>query len=100
MKKIFLALGNDRPKILIQLEDYVLQAIIAILEGKSREDIMGTLYSQILSLEMDLANDNEALNWFNLSATDFSIPPTPPLSNFPSTPLAAVPSHLKDNFQG
>jgi len=86
--KIFLALGNDRPQILVQLEDHVLQAIIGISEGKSREDAMDSLYSQILALEKDLDNNDDALNWFNLCTA--VIPPTPEPSEIPSAPLAGV----------
>ena len=59
--KTFFALGNDRSQILIKLEDCVLQAIISILEGKSCEYAMDTLYSQLFSMEKDLAKDNKAL---------------------------------------
>jgi hypothetical protein len=54
------------------------------------EDVIGALYTEISSLEKDLGNDNDALNWFDLATTAFSIPPTPPSSNFPSTPLAGL----------
>ena len=74
-------------------------AIIAISEGKLRFDAMSTLYAQIQCLEKDLANDDTALNWFNL------LSPVSPngfkntASEVPSTPLALMP-HLKNNFQG
>lgn len=87
MNKIFVALGNNRPQILLQLEDYVLQAIIDISKGSLNEDALDTLYSQILSLENVLSNDNEAMNWFNLSVTSNPAPSTPPLSQSHSTPL-------------
>jgi hypothetical protein len=90
MMKIFIALGNDRPQILVQLEDRVLHAILAISEGKSPEDVISNLYAEIFSLEKDLGNDHDALNWFDWSTPAFSIPPTPPASKFPSTPLAGV----------
>jgi hypothetical protein len=83
---MFVALGNDRPGILIRLEDHVLQAIIDISEGKSRDESIGALYSLILPLEKDLENDDNALNWFNLSKTATSIPSTPTPSDFPSMP--------------
>jgi hypothetical protein len=89
MKKIFVALGNDRPQILITLEDHVLQAIIGISEGMSIQDAMDKLYSQIKSLQDDLADDVVALSWFNL---------TSPPSDIPSTPLS-MPNLLKDKFQ-
>jgi hypothetical protein len=65
--KIFLALGNDRPQILIDLEDYVLHAIIDISEGKATEDVIEALYLQIQSREKDLGINRKALNWFDLS---------------------------------
>lgn len=100
IKKIFRALGNDRPQILVQLEDHVLQAIIGISQGNSREEAMGTLYSQILSLENDLANDNKAMGWFNLCADPSSIPSSIITSEFPSTPLEASPNVVIDKFKG
>ena len=60
--KTFFALGNDCPQTLVKLEDCVLQAIILISEGKLCEYAMDTLYSQLFSMERDLAKDNEALN--------------------------------------
>ena len=57
-------LGNDCPQILVKLEDCVLQAIISISEGKSREYAMDTLYYELFSMEKDLAKNNEALTWF------------------------------------
>ena len=53
--KTFFVLGNDRPQILVKLEDCVLQAIISISEWKSHEYAMDTLYSQLFSMEKDLA---------------------------------------------
>jgi hypothetical protein len=58
----------------VKLEDRVLEAIIAISEGKSRDDAIDKLYSQILLLHDDLRNDNDALDWFNLSTAPFAIP--------------------------
>jgi hypothetical protein len=47
---------------------------------------MNNLYMQILSLEKDLGNDNQALIWFTLSNATLSIPSTPPPpSDLPST---------------
>jgi hypothetical protein len=85
--KIFVGLGNDRPPILIQLEDHVLNAILAISEGRLPEDVINTLYSEIVSLEKNLGNDQGALHWFKLS---LPIPPTPPSSTFPLTPLSGI----------
>ena len=68
----------------------VLQAIISISEGKSREYAMDTIYSQLFSMEKDLAKDNEALTWFNLVTAPFAIPSTPPPSKFPSKSSAGV----------
>lgn len=105
IKKVFNALGNERPQILIQLEDRVLEGIIAISEGKPREEAMAVLYSQISALKMDLAKDDDALSWFDLSSDPFAIVSSPTLPEFPSTPLARyVPAdlrfHLKDKFLG
>ena len=83
-QKVFNALGNNRPEILIWLEDQVLHAIIDISEGKPREDAMSTLYSQIRSKEKELADDDAALNWFNLHTTPSSKTTTPEIF---STPL-------------
>jgi hypothetical protein len=88
INKIFVALGNNRPQILVLLEDYVLQAIIGISEGRLHEDALDTLYSQILSLENELSSDDEAMNWFNLSTAAIPATSTPPPSEFHSTPLA------------
>ena len=88
--KTFFALGNDHPHILVKLEDCILQAIISISEGKSREYAMDTLYSELFSIKKDLAKDNEALTWFNLATAPFAIPSMPPPSRFPSKSLAGV----------
>ena len=88
--KTFFTLGNDHPQILVKLEDCVLQAIISILEGKSHEYAMDTLYSELFSMEKDLDKDNEALTWFNLAMAPFSIPSMPPPSKFPSKSSAGV----------
>lgn len=85
--KLFIALGNDRPRNLVSLEDQVLQAIIGLSEGKSREHIMDGLYSQIKAMETDLSDDNHAMTWFNSTKPSVSIPSTPLPSEFPSTPL-------------
>jgi hypothetical protein len=87
-QKIFSALGNNRPQILVQLEDFVLQAIVAISEGKPRDPVMDSLHAQVLSLEQDLAKDKDALAWFDLSIAVPVTPSTPPaLSKIPSTPF-------------
>ena len=52
---------------------------------------MSILYSQIQSLEKELADDDAALDWFNLRTS---------VSEIPSTPLALMPHHLKNKFQG
>ena len=84
-----MALGNNRPQILVQLEDCVLNAVISIAEGKSHENIIDDLYSQISSLEHDLMNDYDALAWFNIApdpeaALDPEAAPDPVTD--PSTP--------------
>lgn len=88
--QIFIALGNNRPPILVRLEDYVLQAIVGVLEGRSLEEALDAVYSQIQSLEDDLNEDEEALNWFNLSEPATSTPLTPPPSEIPSTPFSRM----------
>ena len=97
---MFIVLGNDRPQILVQLEDHVLQAIMSISEGNSRDDVIDTLYSQLISLEKDLANNNEAMKWFNFAIASSSIPLTTAMLELPSTPMAALPNLSKDMFQG
>jgi hypothetical protein len=105
IQKIFNALGNDRPQILIQLEDCVLEGIIAISEGMPREEAMCTVYTQLSSLKMDLGKDINALSWFNLSLDALAVPSTPP-SEFLSTPMAPSVSvgdlrfNLKEMIQG
>jgi hypothetical protein len=66
IKKIFAALGNDRPQILVQLEDSVLHAIIDISKGKSSEAVIDALHLHIQSVEKDLLDDDDAMNWFDL----------------------------------
>ena len=79
LKKTFVTLGNDRPQILVELEDSVIEAVIAISEGKSRENVMDNLYSKLLSQEESLEKDEKALDWFNCV--------TDPDPSRPSTPL-------------
>lgn len=68
------------------LEDRVLEAIVAISEGKSAVNVLDALYWQLSLLENDLKNDVNAMDWFNLSTVGFAILPTPPALVFPSTP--------------
>ena len=87
------------------MEDCVLKGIIAISEGVPREKAMGTLYSELLSLKMDLDNDKNALSWFSLSPDTSPVPSIPTNSDFPSTPLpGGVPAdirfHLKEKLLG
>jgi hypothetical protein len=83
---MFVALGNNRPPILIRLEDMVLRCVVSISEGKSAVSALDGLYSESVLLESDLRNDVDALGWFDLVTVAFTIPPTPPQSVFPSTP--------------
>lgn len=98
--KVFIALGNDRPEILIRLEDQVLKAVIAVSEGKSREDVMRSLHSDIQSLEKELAEDDVALNWFNLRATASSVPSKTATREIPVSPLASLAHHRRNRFEG
>ena len=76
------------------LEDSVLSAIIAISEGMDPEQVIDALYIELLSMEKDLLEDNEALNWFKLEVP--SVGPSPPLtSEFPSTPMTGVSPYFK-----
>jgi hypothetical protein len=86
--KAFIALGNNRPHTLIQLEDCILNGILAISAGKSSEDAIDMIYSQIPSLEKGLRTDEVALKWFNLFMTPISSPSTP------------APNLLNDVFRG
>lgn len=95
--QIFITLGNNRPKILVQLENCVLQAVLDIAQGKSTEDVIGALCSQVESLQEDLGNDNEASNWFNLSSPAFSAPLTPPASDLRPNRLAG--KCIQNNFK-
>jgi len=88
---------------LVQLEDCVLEGIIAISEGMPREEAMHTLYSKISSLKNDLASDDNAMSWFNLSSDAFDVPPTPAPSEIPSTPFLGsgdLPLHFQKNLEG
>jgi hypothetical protein len=96
LNKTFVTLGNDRPKVIVELEDSVIEAVIAISEGKSRENVMDNLYSKLSSQEEYLDKDEKALDWFNCVTdplTDPSRPSTPLPTNIesvatyrPSTP--------------
>jgi hypothetical protein len=90
IKKIFVALGNNRPRILVELEDCVLRAIIAISKGTPTDMVVDLLHSQIQSLQKDLGEDVEALNWFKLADKDILTTLTPPPSEIPTTPLQGV----------
>ena len=113
INKIFNALGNGWPQILVQLEDLVLECIISITEEKLLEEAVQILYSLISPLMEVLGNDQVALAWFDL----YDKPPpenhsTPLLSEVPLTALARasmelsnfpgyLPKHLnKDRFPG
>ena len=85
MKKIFSDLGNMQPEILVRLEDYVLECIISISEGNSREEAMQILHSQISSSMDSLRSDKKAMSWFNL-CTGFNMDSTSPLFGCPATP--------------
>lgn len=113
VSKIFFALGNDRPQIIVQLEDYVLKAIIALSEGKSREMVLDNLHAQFSSLKKELDNDEVALSWFDLEKIPCDVLSTPPPSYFASSPATAyeffnpmpsvhgaVSNIFKDRFQG
>jgi hypothetical protein len=114
-QQIFLSLGNDRPKILIQLEKCVIHTIIALSEGKSMKKAMDKLHSQLSSLVNDLCNDDVALAWFNLEKPPLENLSNPPPYEFPSShsaadsfnffnPLPNAPGRgvgfLKETFQG
>jgi hypothetical protein len=111
MKKIFLALGNDRPEILIRIEDRILEAILNISKGKRLDEAVGDLYSQIVALEDNLADDNVAMRWFSLpkppgqqeiSIRDahFPNPSTPLPLDYTVRTMATVPNPFKKKFQG
>jgi len=79
VNQTFIALGNNRPQVLIHLEDCVLHAIMGISAGQFSEEVIDTLHSQIESLEKELGDDDVALNWFNISMTGISTPSSPSL---------------------
>jgi len=89
INKIFNALGNGRPQILVKLEDFVLESIISISEGKPREEAVQILHSQISSSMKDLREDDDAMLWFKFPKAPRPVHSTPlPFEEFPSTPLA------------
>jgi hypothetical protein len=73
---------------------------MAILEGNSRENTMDSLYSQIFSLQNELAKDEKALSWFNLVTVTPAVPCTPELSQFSSSPSNGLPFPLFNHFPG
>lgn len=81
--QIYLTLGNNRPQILVKLEDLVLQAILNICEGQSTQRIVVSLSHDIELFQTDLASNNEAVNWFNLSRPAVSPPLTTPVGPTP-----------------
>ena len=87
--QIFSALGNDRPEILVKIEDCILETIISLSEGKSRETSMHDLYQRLLPLEKDLRTNDDAMQWFKMSA---SIPSTPQPSDPQSSELQSIPT--------
>ena len=89
--KTFVALGNNRPQILVNLEDKILEGIIAISEGSPTENVLDSIYSEMLLAEKDIRSDVDAMKWFDLLTADISIPPTPPPSVFPPTTSTAAP---------
>lgn len=74
----------------------MLQAIIGMSEGRPLGDVMDDLYAQIGRLEQDLANNKDALNWFDI-ATAAPIPSTPAPSEVSSTPLPGTPFFIRFN---
>lgn len=92
-------LGNERPQILVRLENHILRAVVSILEGNSPENVMNALHAQMAPLEKVLGADDEALNWFKPTSSPRS--PSPPPSYFPITPSAGGPLFLlKDKILG
>jgi hypothetical protein len=114
-QQMFLSLGNDHPEILIQLEDCIIHAIVALSEGKAMEKAMDELHSQLSTLLNDLRNDDVALAWFNLEKPALESHSNPPRYEFPSShsdadsfkfsnPLPDAPgkgpNFIKETFQG
>jgi hypothetical protein len=81
--QIFIALGNDRPEILVKIEDSILETIIALSEGKSREIAMRDLYKRLTPLEKELSADDDAMRWFDMST---AVNSNPQPSEIPATP--------------
>jgi len=69
-------------------EDQVLEAIVSLCRGKSREDVMNTLYGQLETSAEELAKDQRALEWFNLTQNtpSKSSTATPTEVSFPGAP--------------
>ena len=74
----------------------VLQAVLDISQGQSTEAVIDALCSQLEPLNKDLGNDNEALQWFNLSSPAFSTPLTSPASDLRPNRLAG--EYIETNF--
>jgi hypothetical protein len=74
---MYLALGNSRPTTLVKLENCVLQAVLDICSGNATKPTIDTLYISVERLLKDLRNDDQALNWFNISSPALSAPLTP-----------------------
>ena len=87
IEKVFIALGNDHPEIIIRVEDEVLKAIVGISEGRPRGELMDVLHAQIGALEQELAKDEHALDWFDFTTTASSISSTPPPAEARPTPM-------------
>lgn len=66
LHKIFHRLGNNRPEILITIEDQILHAIDDISRGAALLPVIRQLYQSIESSQLSLVNDRVALNWFCL----------------------------------
>ena len=62
----------------------MLEAISDLMEEKSTHPVIDALYCKIESLQRDLENDNEAMNWFNLSGLASFDPQTPQVCPAPS----------------
>ena len=62
----------------------MLEAISDLMEGKLAHPVIDALYCKIELLQRDLENDNEAMNWFNLSGLTSFDPQTPQVCLAPS----------------
>ena len=88
--KVFAVLGNNWPQVLIQLEDCVLHGILTISAGKSSEEVIGTIYSQLQSLEKELTSNSVALNWFDIHMTGGLASPPETCYNSPEIGIALL----------